>query len=141
MNDQGSDMDPMSRRSGSIAPPGPEGDVEHRYIEDFVARAQAAQEEINKLGAGPPDSFAADTEIDHLNEEVDYLRNAFMWIHYIASMHYIGQAFDPDHMRALANLAADALAGKDLPSFAEATERAQERASEIIDMMLEDVEE
>ena len=100
---------------------------------DFVGRARNAQEEINKLGAGPPEPF------DH--GEADYLRNAFMWVHYIASMHYIGQAFEPDHMRALANLAADALARKDLPSFAEATERAQERASEIIDMMLEDAAE
>jgi len=108
---------------------------------DFVGRARNAQEEINKLGAGPPEPFDGYAEIDHLNEEVEYLRNAFMWVHYITSMHYIGQAFDPDHMRALANLAADALARKDLPSFAEATERAQERASEIIDMMLEDAAE
>ena len=115
---------------------------------DMADRARAAQEAINDLGAGPPErDDLADRELgagrvhrDDL-EEIDYLRNAFMWIHYITSMHYIGQAFDPDHMRALANLAADALAGKDLPSFAEATERAQERASEIIDMMLEDAAE
>ena len=36
-------------------------------------------------------------------------RNALLWIRTIAGMHYFGDAFNPEHMRALANLAADAL--------------------------------
>lgn len=39
--------------------------------------------------------------------------NALQRIRFIAAMHYMGGAFDPEHMRDLANIAADALAGKD----------------------------
>ena len=39
-------------------------------------------------------------------------RNALLWIRTIAGMHYFGGAFDPEHMRSIANLAADALGAK-----------------------------
>ncbi len=57
--------------------------------------------------------------------------NALKWIRLIAGLHYFGGAFEPDHMRTLANLAADALAGtRDLPDFEEAQERSKRKASE-----------
>jgi hypothetical protein len=31
--------------------------------------------------------------------------NALKWIRTVAGLHYFGGAFDPEHMRALANLA------------------------------------
>jgi len=66
------------------------------------------------------------------------LRNALRWVHFIAGLHWMGQAFEPHHMRALANLAADALAGKDLPEFGKVTEEARKEAEEIVSMMLDD---
>jgi hypothetical protein len=57
--------------------------------------------------------------------------NALKWIRLIAGLHYFGGAFEPEHMRTLANLAADALAGtRDLPDFEEAQERSKRKASE-----------
>lgn len=43
------------------------------------------------------------------------LRNALEHIRLAASIHYLGQAFDPEHMRGVANLAARALEGEDVP--------------------------
>lgn len=56
-------------------------------------------------------------------------RNALSWIRMIAAMHYIGGAFEPEHMRDLANVAANALDGKDLPDFEESTAKARKKAS------------
>jgi hypothetical protein len=58
-------------------------------------------------------------------------RNALLWIRTIAGMHYFGGAFDPEHMRSIANLAADALGGKDLPDCLEASRAARARAHEM----------
>jgi hypothetical protein len=57
--------------------------------------------------------------------------NALKWIRLITGLHYFGGAFEPEHMRALANIAANALAGtRDLPDFDEAQEDSQRKASE-----------
>jgi hypothetical protein len=57
--------------------------------------------------------------------------NALKWIHLVAGLHYFGGAFDPEHMRTLANVAADALAGsKELPDFDDSQERSRRKASE-----------
>jgi hypothetical protein len=57
--------------------------------------------------------------------------NALKWIRLITGLHYFGGAFEPEHMRDLANIAADALAGtRDLPDFDEAQERSQRKAAE-----------
>lgn len=62
--------------------------------------------------------------------EVYRYGNALKWIRFITGMHYFGGAFEPEHMRDLANIAADALAGaKDLPDFDEAQERSQRKAA------------
>jgi hypothetical protein len=81
--------------------------------------------------------------MNDLEERLDFgtyegLRNALRWVHFIAGMHFMGQAFEPDHMRALANLAADALAGKDLPEFGKVTEEARKEADRLIKALLID---
>lgn len=52
---------------------------------------------------------------------------ALKWIRFKANLHYIGDAFDPEHMREIANLAANTLAGNkpQLPDFDEAMEKAK----------------
>jgi len=58
-------------------------------------------------------------------------QNALKWIRLITGLHYFGGAFEPEHMRTLANIAADALAGtRDLPDFEESQERSKRKASE-----------
>lgn len=60
--------------------------------------------------------------------------NALRWIRAIAGMHYFGGAFDPEHMRSIANIAADALAGnRDLPDCEEALAKSQARAQKMAD--------
>lgn len=58
------------------------------------------------------------------------LRNALDLIYRLASLHYIGGAFDPEHMRGLANIAADALAGKTVPPPPERDEKWVQAVSE-----------
>lgn len=61
-------------------------------------------------------------------------RNALEWIRMVAGMHYLGGAFDPEHMRNLANIAADALDGRrDLPDFEETAAKAQRKARKMAD--------
>jgi hypothetical protein len=55
-------------------------------------------------------------------------QNALKWLRSLAGLHYMGGAFDPEHMRDLANIAADALAGRNLADWEDAMEGAQERA-------------
>lgn len=59
--------------------------------------------------------------------------NALKWIRHIAGMHYFGGAFDPEHMRGLANIAADAMmespSRRTLPDWDEAMAKAQKKAS------------
>lgn len=71
---------------------------------------------------------------DQITPEERY-RNALLWIRTIAGMHYFGDAFDPEHMRALSNLAADALAGKDAPDFEERMAEGKRRAREMADAL------
>lgn len=51
-------------------------------------------------------------KIADLSVRVDTLYNALDWIRMAASLHYLGGAFEPDHMRGIANLAIDALEGQ-----------------------------
>lgn len=57
-------------------------------------------------------------------------RNALLWIRALAGMHYLGGAFEPDHMRDLGNFAADALQGRDLPDYEARMAGAQDKARE-----------
>jgi hypothetical protein len=56
--------------------------------------------------------------------------NALKWIRTVAGMHYFGGAFEPEHMRALGNMAADALAGRTVKDFEEAMDASKQKASE-----------
>jgi hypothetical protein len=64
---------------------------------------------------------------------VDY-ENTLKWIRHIAGAHYWGGAFEPGHMRDIANVAANALDGKVLPDYdtvwAKAREKGQTLAAE-----------
>jgi excisionase family DNA binding protein len=62
-------------------------------------------------------------------------RNALLWIRVAAGMHYFGGAFDPEHMRAIANLAADALSGKDIKDYESAMERSRAKARKWADRL------
>lgn len=57
-------------------------------------------------------------------------RNALMWIRHTAGIHYLGGAFDPEHMRDLANMAIAALQGKDFPDYETTMADARQKASE-----------
>lgn len=49
-----------------------------------------------------------DVGVRHTRREYR-LANALKWIRMVAGLHYFGEAFEPEHMRALGNIAADAL--------------------------------
>lgn len=52
--------------------------------------------------------------IENLTHALDHIRLG-------ASLHYLGQAFEPEHMRAIANLAIDALNGETIPPLPDPT--------------------
>lgn len=54
--------------------------------------------------------------------------NALKWIRQTALLHYMGGAFEPDHMRDIANVAAKVMNGKQLPDYDAAMLRAAQRA-------------
>jgi hypothetical protein len=64
-----------------------------------------------------------------MNDAAHY-KNVLLWVLYLAGAHYQGGSFNPEYMRALANIAADALIGRDAPDFEDARKRALERARE-----------
>lgn len=67
-------------------------------------------------------------------ERIHRLETALKWIRFQAGLHYLGGAFEPEHMRALANMAADGLSHDpipDLSDFEEAMEIAREEGDRI----------
>lgn len=60
-----------------------------------------------------------------------YYVSVLQWIHQTATMHWLGDAFDPEHMRNLANLAAAAIRGEPIADHEEAMAQARERAEEM----------
>ncbi len=48
-------------------------------------------------------------------EREENYRRALQRLRFIAGLHYMGGAFEPEHMRDLANIAADALADTEIP--------------------------
>lgn len=77
------------------------------------------------------------------NEELQRLRyaNALRWIYTVSSMHYMGAAFDPEHMRRLGNIAADALGGRDLPDHDEVMRNARKKARKRADRLSQMLDE
>lgn len=77
--------------------------------------------------------------MSHDDDSVNYayhLENTLKWIRLNAGLHYFGGAFDPEHMRRIANLATDAIAGEStLPDFDEAMAESKEKAAEWADRM------
>jgi hypothetical protein len=69
-----------------------------------------------------------------MTDEELYL-NALRWIRTVAGMHYLGGAFDPEHMRAIANMAADAIAGKPLPDHTKSMEESRKNGREMADRL------
>lgn len=57
-------------------------------------------------------------------------RNALVWVRHVAGLHYMGGAFDPEHMRDLANMATAALQDKDLPDYDQAMAEGRAKAAE-----------
>lgn len=67
------------------------------------------------------------------------LENGLKWVSQLAGMHYATGAFDPEHMRIIANMCYDILNENDfLPDFEETikegTKQAQELAQRIQDL-------
>jgi hypothetical protein len=54
--------------------------------------------------------YAAEAEVERLRAALDEIRQA-------ATLHYVGGAFDPMHMRAIANFAIGTLDGEDAPDL------------------------
>ena len=67
-----------------------------------------------------------------------YYQSALQWIRFVATAHYIGDAFDPEHMRELANLATGALRGDPVTDYDAATERAQHEARRLMEWFSEE---
>lgn len=57
--------------------------------------------------------------------------NALKWIRQVALLHYIGGAFESEHMRDIANVAAKVMNGKELPDYDEAMAKADLRTAEL----------
>lgn len=51
----------------------------------------------------------------HPSDREENYRNALETIRRVAMLHYIGGAFEPEHMRTLVNIAADALEDRRIP--------------------------
>ena len=62
----------------------------------------------------------------------EYYESTLLWIRHIAGTHYIGDAFEPVHMRELANFATAALRGEPVIDYEAATEEAQRWAAEMM---------
>jgi hypothetical protein len=67
---------------------------------------------------------------EHGGDDGGRCRNALAWVRHVAGLHYLGGAFNPEHMRDLANTATAALQGKALPDYAQAMEEGRMKAAE-----------
>jgi hypothetical protein len=63
--------------------------------------------------------------------EPDPYANGLKWIAHVAALHYMGGAFDPEHMKALADMALATLAGEELPDFDESMAAARVKGREM----------
>lgn len=64
------------------------------------------------------------------SDDAAILRNALKWISHLSALHYLGAAFDPEHMLDISRLARDALSGvSTLPDFDESMANARDAAA------------
>jgi len=73
-----------------------------RYLEE---RAYVVRSRFENLPAG---------SVISADQQAGFYR-ALSHISRLAGLHYVGGAFEPEHMRLIADLAADALAGRPIP--------------------------
>lgn len=63
--------------------------------------------------------------------EEERLKNGLRWIGHLAGTHYLGGAFDPEHMKAIADLCEEVIGGRVFEDFdtaaADALRRGRER--------------
>lgn len=71
------------------------------------------------------------------DRDVENLRNALEHIRIAALLHYVGQAFDPEHMRGIANIATNALNGVAIPPMPD-PEEIRTRAAVWAAMLVDD---
>jgi len=93
--------------------------------------------EVSEPGHGEPG-------VERLENRIHQLENGLRWIRFWAGLHYLGDAFDPEHMRDIVNVAADVLDGalkEKLPDFDEALARAKEAGKQWADRVGQWVEE
>ena len=64
------------------------------------------------------------------------LENGLKWLRQVALLHYMGGAFEPEHMRDIANVAAKVINGKDLPDYDLAMTRARKHADALYDRII-----
>lgn len=101
--------------------------------EEYVRGSFPADVHITRIELYRENAYLASR---HEGEQAYRLMNALKYIQMIAGMHYFGGAFEPEHMRGLANIAADALGGlKDLPDFEVMQEASQRRAQKWADRL------
>lgn len=79
--------------------------------------------------------------MDNDARRIRALEDALRWLELDANIHFMGNAFEPIHMRNLSAFAHDALIGKPVPDFAEAMARAKEKAKEMADFFAQFNEE
>ena len=72
--------------------------------------------------------------------ELKRLRDALYWVRMQAMVHYVGQAFEPQHMKEIVDLADNALDGGPVPDYRQSVEEAQRRAKEMAQWFEENAE-
>lgn len=63
----------------------------------------------------------------------EYYNSALHWVRHVAGMHYIGDAFEPAHMRQLSNFATAVLRGEPVADWHKAIEKAEVWAKEMME--------
>lgn len=135
---------------------GPGGLRNHEHDHTIPALAPRHEQFLRQFPADDPLIPARDASVvlDRLQREIQdleqrltvahatnrQLRNALKWIRLQAGLHYMGAAFEPEHMRTLANLAADALtpewlSEKVLPDFDKVMRKARKRGERMAEEM------
>jgi hypothetical protein len=93
---------------------------------------RAAAQRTMRLLDEEEDEEEAEEEVDVEVDNETYFLSALQWIRYFATMHWLGDAFDPIHMRQIANFASAAIRGEAISDYDQATARARVKAAEMM---------